>query len=288
MLASRLLGSSTTSPSTTCRAEEQPLSQRAGPVAQLPFLLPSAQLWPSPRTVPNQASSLEHPEATCPPARVLVWGEVERGCTVLSRVGASCRSLYWLDPISMRPLPLLLQSGQVGLECHLSRPLASSRRKRPNEWSGCRQLASGIISFVARRLIPQLPPPYQSRGAVGTAGAITGWGCASGEVGDWRNAGGTAEQAPAGEGKPSLCPQRLGPWLWMGGAGGALLQSFLQLLKVLPAFPLFTCPPSVCLPSCPAAGMRCAPLLSLLVLPGWGCSIFPSNPELLFHLISHL
>lgn len=253
MLASRLLGSSTTSPSTTCRAEEQPLSQRAGPVAQLPFLLPSAQLWPSPRTVPNQASSLEHPEATCPPARVLVWGEVERGCTVLSRVGASCRSLYWLDPISMRPLPLLLQSGQVGLECHLSRPLASSRRKRPNEWSGCRQLASGIISFVARRLIPQLPPPYQSRGAVGTAGAITGWGCASGEVGDWRNAGGTAEQAPAGEGKPSLCPQRLGPWLWMGGGGGR----FAAELPAAPQSP--SCLPSVHLPSLclPAILPRC-------------------------------
>lgn len=181
-------------------------------------------------------------------------------------MGASCRSLYWLDPVSTRPLPLLLQSGQVGLECRLSRPLASSRRKRPNEWSGCRQLASGIISFVARRLIPQLPPPHQSRGAVGTAGAITGWGCARGKWGTGGMQGALPSRLWLGKGSLPFAPQWSGPWLLMQGRGrGALCyrascsssKSFL---------------PSLCSPAVPLSACHPAPLLE--------CSVHPSSPSL--------
>lgn len=180
----------------------------------------------------------------------------------------------------MQNLLLQPQNGEVGLKCPWNRPPASSRRKRPNEWSGCRQLASGIISFVACRLIPQLPPPHQSRGAVGTAGAITGWGCARRKLGTGGMLGALPCRLQLG-GWTSLCSQLLGPLLsyaWgplchrasLGSSNSTCLASL--------------CPPAV-LPSRWSAA--CIPPPSSPSLAR-GVQYFLCNPELLFHLVSYL
>lgn len=98
-----------------------------------PFLCPQLQLWLSPRTVPNQAHWLELPEAMCPHQPQCSWWVEESGAIQCSpEWGPPAEVFMGWDPICMRPLPLLLQSSQVGLECPWNRPPASSRRKGPN------------------------------------------------------------------------------------------------------------------------------------------------------------
>lgn len=161
----------------------------------------------------------------------------------------------------MWTLLLLPQNGEVGLKYPWNRPLASSKRKRPNEWSGCRQLASGIISFVACRLIPQLPPPHQSWGAVGTAGAITGWGCARRKLGTGGMQGALPCRLQRGRGLP-CAPSGWGHCFQMHGGHFAT-----ELYVAAPSPPAWR--PSVCLLSCPATGRQRASPTPTPACPPW-------------------
>lgn len=173
------------------------------------------------------------------------------------------------------------RAAKWGLSALGTDPRLPAGGKGRTEWSGCRQLASGITSFVAHQPIPQLPPPHQSRGAVGTAGAITGWGCARvGKKGTGGMQGHCHAVSGCGGGSAFVAGR--------GGGGGVRFAELHAFLKVrcLPAVPLSTCCPSVCLPSCPTAGKQhatpplCPPQLGVFDIS------FPSTITLSFNIIA--
>lgn len=213
-----------------------------------------------------------------PPTPVLVVGGGERGYPVLSRVGASCRSLYGLRPHMHASSPTPTTEQPSGARVPFEQTAGFQQEERA-EQSGA---AAGSLRVELSPLWPTGPFPscrlsinhgvQWARQEPSQAGDVPEW-----EVGDWRNAGALPRRLLLGRGSRPFAPSHGGLGFRCGGeVRFAELHAFLKV-HCLPAIPLSTCCPCLpaVLPHCWKA--VCNPP-SLFALPDWGYSIFPSHP----------